>query len=103
VRGTVVDVEGKPVAGVTVMQWNRPKINDRILQDLAFVNRARSAPTGRNGAFELVLPLADAEFDLRATGRVGDVLHWSEAQAIAADDTDLQQLRIVVTPWQPPK
>jgi hypothetical protein len=103
VRGTVVAVDGKPVAGVTVMQWNRPKITDRILQDLAFENRARSAPTGSDGAFELVLPLDDAHFDLRATGRVGDVIHWSEEQAIAPDDPDLQQLRIVVTPWQPPK
>jgi hypothetical protein len=101
VRGTVVDVEGKPVAGVTVMQWNRPKIDDRELQDLAYENSARSAPTGSDGAFELVLPLADAPFDLRATRQGGDAILWSEVQA--NDPDEVSQVRIVVTPWQPPK
>ncbi|MCU0863248.1 MAG: hypothetical protein MUC36_05630 [Planctomycetes bacterium] len=101
VRGTVVDAERKPVAGVTVRQWDRPKINDRALQELAFQNRAGSAPTGSDGAFELVLPLADAPFDLRATRQAGDGILWSEVYGSSPDDED--PLRIVVTPWQPPK
>jgi hypothetical protein len=101
VRGTVVDVDGKPVAGVTVKQWNRPQIDDRALQELAFQNRARSAPTGSDGAFELVLPLADAPFDIRATRQAGDAVLWSEVYGNSPDDMD--PLRIVVTPWQPPK
>jgi hypothetical protein len=98
VRGTVVDVDGKPVAGVTVMQWNQPKIEDRALQYLAFQNRAWSAPTGSDGAFELVLPLADAPFDIRATRQGGDGVLWSEVYANSPDGED--PLRIVVTPWR---
>jgi len=101
VRGTVVDADGKPVAGVTVMQWNRPKMEDRALQELAYQNRARSAPTGSDGMFELVLPLADAPFDIRATRQAGDVVLWSEVYD--NDPDDVEPLRIVGTPWQPPK
>jgi hypothetical protein len=101
VRGVVVDANGKPVAGVQVHQWDRAKCEDRHLRELTFHADAISAPTGADGAFELVLPLDDAQFDLRVLGKASGVAMTSEIVTIAPDDDNLQQLRIVVTPWQP--
>ncbi|MBL8754413.1 MAG: hypothetical protein JNK15_14010, partial [Planctomycetes bacterium] len=103
VRGVVVDGAGQPVAGVNVWQAGRAKGKDGPLAELAEHAAATSEPTGANGAFELVLPLEDAEFELLASGKRGDVVFSSERTTIAPDDDNLERLRIVVTPWQAKK
>ncbi len=103
VRGVVVDRDGKPVAGMTVEQWDRARCADREIRELTFHCRATSEPTGAQGAFELTLPLDDAGFDLLAHGRVGEVPHWSEVTLVQPDDDNLDRLRIVVTPLPPKK
>jgi hypothetical protein len=65
VRGTVIDQDGKPVAGARVQVWNRPT-GDHDLANLAFLSHAPSAPTGADGAFEVFLPYGAVKQELRA-------------------------------------
>lgn len=102
VRGVVVDEAGKPVAGATVSQYDRARIEDRALRNLTFFGRATSEPTGVDGRFVLTLPLADAPFAIRAWKKVGDAAFHGE-HVVMPEDADAQTLRLQLAPWQPRK
>lgn len=68
VTGVVVDEEGKPVAGASVFPWSRPNGMQYELADLCFRSYKRSAATGDDGKFRLVLPMSEPTFSIRALG-----------------------------------
>lgn len=102
VRGVVIDEKGGPVAGATVHQYDRARIDDRALSDMTFHGLAKSEPTGPDGAFVITLPLDDAPFALRAWKNVGKTAYSAE-HVLMPDDADADRLRLQLAPWQPQK